>query len=110
MDEDLWCAMVRERTGEGGTPAEIVRLRAGRRCNCGCSDMVSSVGRGLRACATARGPISLGRKGAATEARMMLPKTVVGSTFSLIFSTSNASYVPKTILCTLLNMRLQVLK
>lgn len=85
-------------------------LRAGRVCSCGCSEMVSSVGRGLRAWATANGPTSLGRKGAATAPKMMLLRTVVGRTFSRIFSASRVSWVPNTILCVLLNIRLQVLK
>lgn len=72
--------------------------------------MVSSTGLGLRACAMARGPACLGRKGAATLASTILDNTVTGRTFSLIFSFRAGSGAPKTIRWTLLYMRLQVLK
>ena len=64
----------------------------------GASDIVSSRGCGLRACAIARGPTAAGRKGAAMLARMMLESTVVGKTFSCILSGWIDSKEPKTML------------
>lgn len=66
------------------------------------SDITSSIGCGLRACATAIGPAARTRPGTATLASTKLANMVTGNAFSLIFSCLAASPNPKTICWTLL--------
>jgi len=77
-------------------------------CTWPSSDIVSSFGRGRRACDMANGPACLSSQGVATPAIMMLDNTVTGRMFSLIFSRFVS--MPKTILWTLLYTLRHVLK
>ena len=92
--------------------ADTVWARAGTflLATMGGSEMVSSIGRGFLAWATASGPAQCGRKGQATLASTKLPRTVTGRTFSVIRSCLPLSETPKTMCWTLLKTLRQVLK
>lgn len=76
----LECGSFAFRSPLTGAPDTVALLLSF--CIGGASDIVSSGGRGLRACAMARGPRCRGKKGAATPARTILARTVVGKMFS----------------------------
>jgi hypothetical protein len=96
------------RLGRGEAGPATVLLRP-TRAACTLSEIMSSAGRGLRACATAKGPACRGSQGAAILAIIKLDRTVTGRMFSLIFSRRCGSAEPNTMRCTLLYMRRHVL-
>lgn len=86
-----------------GPVAPVTVLLRPSLCSCrGVSGATSSIGRGLRACATASGATCCDSRGTPTLARTKLDSTVTGRTFSCIRSLLTGSAPPNTILCTLL--------
>ena len=81
---------------------ETVALRPSFCAGGSASEIRSSMGLGLRACAIASGPACSGKEGRPILANTRLASTVTGSTFSCIRSLLGGSPPPNTILCTLL--------
>jgi hypothetical protein len=97
---------------ERGLPPETVCALDGRFlfAASAVSEMISAIGRGLRAWATASGPAQWANAGQPTLARTKLPRTVTGRTLSVIFSCLAASDTPKQMCCTLFSTLRHVLK